>query len=117
MSGISFNSVPNTLVPFTYTEFDNSKAEQGSAVKAYTILAMGQKVASGSKAELEMATITSESQAKTLFGEGSMLHLMCRKYLQGNKVTTLKAIAIDDLLAGVLATGNVLFAGRCHISR
>lgn len=109
---IGFNSVPNNFrVPFVSVEFDGSNAQQGTALKAYTALIMGQKLAAGTQAELELVTITSEAQARTLFGAGSHLHMMIRKWLQNQKVISLKAIAIDDLGAGVAATGDITITG------
>ena len=108
---VSFNNIPTTIrVPWTYVEFDNTRAAQGPAVQPYTTLIMGQKLSTGTKDELTLQNITSEAQALTYFGEGSMLHRMCKKYLENDTITSLKAIAIDDA-AGSPATGQISFTG------
>jgi phage tail sheath gpL-like len=109
---ISFNQVPsNVRVPWTYVEFDNSQAQQGPSVQPFTTLIVGQKLAAGTKPELQIVSISDEAQASDLFGRGSNLHMMIKKYRQGDKVTPIKAIAIDDLAAGVAAGGSVTFGG------
>lgn len=114
---ISFNQVPNTQrVPFSYIEFDNSRAQQGPTLKEYKALALGQRLAGGSRAELVSDLITSEDQAKDLYGQGSMLAKICESFLNNNKVDALTAISIDDLLAGVAATGKLAFAGPATAS-
>jgi len=108
---IGFNNIPTTIrVPWTYVEFDNTRAQQGPAVQPYTTLIMGQKLSAGTKDELTLQTITDEAQARTYFGVGSMLHRMCKKYLENDKITSVKAIAIDDA-AGSQATGSIAFTG------
>lgn len=105
---ITFNGIPTSLrVPFTYVEFDNSKASQGPSVMPWSVLLMGQKLAAGSEPELTIKTVTSEAQAITLYGQGSMIHRMVKFYLANNRITELKVIAIDDAAAGVQATGKI----------
>ena len=109
---IGFNEIPNTIrVPWSYIEFDSSKAQQGSAIKSYKTLVMGQKLTAGTQAELELVSVTSEAQARKLFGAGSQLHMMLRRYFLNDLVTEVKAVAIDDAGASVAASGNVLFGG------
>jgi len=109
---IAFNNIPNTLrVPFTYVEFDNSKAQQGPAIQKYTSLLIGPKLAAGSATALELVTITSEAQARTLFGAGSILWGMCKSYLDNDKVTELVAIPQEDDASGVAAAGSLKLAG------
>lgn len=109
---ISFNNVPgNIRVPFLYAEFDSSKAQQGAAVKAYKAMMFGQKRSTGTATADVPVLVTSEAQAITLFGRGSFLHLMVRKFLQANKFTGLTVIPQADNGAGVAATGSVTFTG------
>ena len=109
---ISFNGIPTSLrVPFVFVEFDNSRAQQGPNVQPYTTLMLGQKLAAGSEPALTLKTVTSEAQAITLYGKGSQLHHMVKKYLQGDKVTALKVVAIADAGAGVAATGKISIVG------
>lgn len=108
---IAFNNIPTTLrVPFTYVEFDNSKAQQGPAIQEYKTLIFGQKLAGGTATALTKYTITSEAQARTLFGAGSQLHGMIARYLDNDKITEVTAIAQEDDGSGVDATGKVTVA-------
>jgi len=109
---VDFNGIPTTLrVPFTYVEFDNSRALQGSSTQPYKTLLIGQKLTAGSEPELTVKTITSEAQAITLYGLGSSIHRSVAAYLANNSVTELQVIAIDDLAAGVNATGSLSVTG------
>jgi phage tail sheath gpL-like len=108
---IGFNNIPNTLrVPFQYIEFDNTKANQGPAIQKYTTLVVGQMLAAGTATALTKYTITSEAQARTLFGAGSILHGMLAYYLDNDKITELVAIAQDDDGSAVDATGKITIA-------
>ena len=76
---VSFNSVPaDSLVPFTYVEFDNSNAG-GNRLQTlpYKILVIGQQfVGAGRKDPLKIHRVFDTSQAKEYFGTGSMLAQM-----------------------------------------
>lgn len=109
---ISFNEIPTTIrVPFVYVEFDNSRAVQGPALMPYRNLVIGQRLAAGTVAELTPTRVTSAAQAKTYFGAGSMLAHMLERQLQNNNVTETWAVALDDEVAGVAATGTILVGG------
>lgn len=111
---VEFTGIPNNLrVPFFATEFDNTRAVQGPAVKEYNVLLLGQKLAAGTKLELEKFVLTSQSQARQFFGAGSMVAEMYAKYRDNNSTTKCTAISIDDDGAGVASTGSQLFAGTC----
>jgi phage tail sheath gpL-like len=72
---------------------------------------MGQKLAAGSEAELTLKTVSSEEEAITLYGQGSMVHRMVKYYKGNNKVTELKVMSIDDDVAGVQATAKLTISG------
>ena len=110
---ISFNQVPSNLrVPLFFAEFDNSRAVQGGALQEYKTLMIGPKLAAGTKAALSAPElVTNEDQAKALFGAGSVLADMAVKYLANTKNVPLYCVAVDDLLAGVKATGKITFSG------
>lgn len=111
MPPISFNNISDVRVPFIAVEFDNTKAQQGPAIQPFQTLILGQKLSGGSQAELTPITVSSEAQARTLFGAGSMLQWMVKKYLENDLVTEIVAIAVDDLLAGVKATATLTVTG------
>ena len=105
---ISFNGISTSLrVPFVFVEFDNSRAQQGPSVQPYTVLCLGQKLTAGTEPELTLKTVTSEAQASTLYGQGSIMHRMVKYYLANNLVTEMKCMSIDDAGAGSQATGKV----------
>lgn len=109
---IGFNNIPTTLrVPFAYIEFDNSRAQQGPAVQPFQTLMLGQKLAAGSATANDIYRVTSEAQARTLFGSGSMLHYMVKAYLDNDKVTPLFVMPQDDDGAAVKATKTLTVTG------
>lgn len=104
---ISFNSVPNTLVPFVYVEFDSSQAQQGPSIQKYIGLIIGQRLSTGTKAADTLERITSEAQAREFYGPGSMLQHQVAAWLGANKVNQLNVIALDDDGGGAAAVGSV----------
>jgi len=101
---------PNLRVPFVYVEFDNSKAQQGPSVQPFTTLIVGQKVSAGTQAELELVTVTSPAQGYELFGNRSQIAGAIAKYLDNDKVTEVKAMAIDDDAGANFALGKLTVA-------
>ena len=109
---ISFNQIPSQLrVPLFYAEFDNTRANQGGATQEYKTLLIGNKLSSGTKAQLTPQIVTSEEQAYEYFGVGSQIADAAASYLKNNRIHQLVCVAIDDLLAGVKAQGTVTIAG------
>lgn len=110
---ISFDGVPSALrTPFVAIEFDASNAAGNrTSVQPYKGLLIGQKLGSGS-IEKEIPTrISSEEQAKTYFGEGSMLHAMAKAWFANNSFTEVWAVALEDDAAGVAASGSLDISG------
>jgi phage tail sheath gpL-like len=106
---IGFNDIPTTLrVPFAYIEFDNSKAQQGPSIQPYKTLLIGTKIAAGTATVETPITVTSEAQARTLFGAGSVLFAMYKRYFQGDKVTPVTCIA--QAPTGTAAVGKLSVA-------
>lgn len=96
MPPISFNNIPSvTRVPFTYVEFDGSRSSSGPAQQEYKILLIGEKRTGAPEPELVPLRVTSAAQAKTRFGENSMLHKMCAAALKSNSSTPIYAIAVS----------------------
>lgn len=109
---ISFNQIPSNIrVPLFYAEIDNSGAVSGLVEQPFRVLMIGQRLTSGTKAALDLQLITSKENAKTYFGAGSVLADMLVKFLETGSTAELYAIALDDLLAGVKATGKISFVG------
>lgn len=112
MPPISFNSIPaNNRLPFVFVEFDNSNASEGPNLLSYKALIMGQKLSGGTAVANVPVSVTSEAQAKTLFGEGSMLHHMVQRWFQNNRTTALVVMPLADNGSGVAAQGTLTFTG------
>lgn len=109
---ISFDNVPSTLrVPFVAIEIDNTNAIQGPVVKPYKLLLIGQRTTAGTVAKEVPTRVTSAAQAKTYFGQGSMLAQMCAASINANNFTETWACALDDDAGGVKATQTLTVTG------
>jgi phage tail sheath gpL-like len=109
---ISFERIPiNLRVPGVFVEFSNKNAIKGLAQIPYKILVIGQRLSTGSIPALTPQRVVSENEAKTFFGQGSMLHAMFIALKAQNKFTESWAIALDDNGAGASATGSITFSG------
>lgn len=109
---ISFNSVPSNLrVPFVAVEIDSSQAQQGAALLAYKALIIGQKTSGGAATANTLVKITSEAQAITQGGRGSMLHRMAKAWLANNKFTELWLGVLGDDAGGTAANGTITVSG------
>jgi len=107
---ISFNDIPVTRVPFVYAEFDSSKAQQGPALQKFTALIIGQMLTGNDGVKETLYNISSDEDAINLFGNGSQLTEMIKSFRFANKITTLKAIPLEDG-AAVKGTGLIAFTG------
>jgi len=109
---IDFNLIPvSLLVPGVFAEIDESKASSGPAVQKYRALILAQKTTAGSAAADVPVGVPNAEDANSLFGEGSMAARMVQKFRGRNLFTELDVIPLDDLVAGVLATGTFTFVG------
>lgn len=109
---ISFNQIPIDIrTPGHYIEFDNSRAVQGLPAIRHKILVIGQRLAAGTVAAGEPKLVTSKGQGEGFFGRGSMLSAMLNALKDANSYTETWAVALDDLVAGVAATGSIVFGG------
>lgn len=109
---ISFNEIPvNLRVPYVYTEYDATRANQGPGTQPFKALMIGQRLAAGTVDALTPIRITSIAQAKQYFGEGSILHRQAMGWFADNNATEIWAVAFDDPGGSVAATGNIVFTG------
>ncbi|WP_300657530.1 phage tail sheath subtilisin-like domain-containing protein [Pseudomonas sp.] len=111
---VSFNEIPDNIrVPGIYIEIDPSKAVGGGAVMERRLLLVGQRLAAGTVAALTATRLGSQAgdQAAQAFGEGSMLHGMAAAARKANDYVDIWAIALDDDVAGVAASGTVTLSG------
>lgn len=109
---ISFNSIPSGIrVPLFYAEFSNSNASQGPTLKLFKMLVVGQKLSTGTATANVPVRVSSAAQARTLFGAGSMLHLMFLKVFLNNTFTEMWAIPLADDGSGVAASATMTMSG------
>lgn len=109
---ISFDSIPASIrKPGKYFEFNTKLAVRTLPGNLQKTLIIGQKLAAGSQAALTPVDVFSDSDAATYFGNGSIAHLMARAAIKANPYLALTMIALDDALAGVVATGTVTLTG------
>lgn len=109
---ISFDQIPiNLRVPYVYTEYNSTRANQGPGVQPFKGLIIGQRLTSGSIAALTPIRITSAAQAKKYFGEGSILHRQALGWFADNQTTEVWAVAFDDPSGSAAAAGSISFAG------
>lgn len=107
---ISFSNIPsNVKVPLFYAEMDNSQA--GYFTQNQRTLLIGQKLAAGSAAANVPVLVSSVDQAKSFFGQGSMLAAMMNAYRQNDGFGEVWCLPLDDDGAAVAATGTVVVTG------
>lgn len=112
---ISFNAIPSNLrVPGVYVEFNNDL--NSSSAQEFKMLALGQRLPTGSVAALTPVRVSSAAQAADYFGRGSMLAGMIEVMLKNTLAVELWAIALDDDPTGVAALGSVTYTGAASHS-
>lgn len=119
---MNFKQIPQTRVPGQYAEIETSRLKAGLSTLDYKTLLIGQGTDDGSASAKELRLLSSADQAGVLFGTGSLLHLMARRYFQNNNTNECKAIAVTmdplatptgkaagslEILAGATAAGAV----------
>lgn len=108
---IAFNDIPATVrIPGAYVEFDNRLA--GNAVIDYKLLVIGQKLAAGTVAQGIPTRVSSNSaQTEEYFGRGSMAAEMVKAIKAAQPWLETWVIALDDNVAGALASGTLTVTG------
>lgn len=105
-------TIPNDLrVPFMYVEFDPSRAFQGPSILRYQVLLVGGRLSTGIRPELKIDKVTSYDQAVQLYGAGSQLARMFKKFFANNKTSEVSGCALNDAGSGVKATGTFVISG------
>ncbi|MDX3980567.1 phage tail protein, partial [Pasteurella multocida] len=109
---ISFNDIPKAnLIPLAFIEFDNSNAVSGVPEQIEKVLMLGTKLASGNATPNVAIRVTSSTQAKTLFGQGSQLAEMVNVFKRHNDLSDLWVLPLEEKSNGVAATGTVQVVG------
>lgn len=116
---VSFREIPaDIVVPGQYIEIDASRADSGTPPIPRKIVIVGQKLVGGTATtavptEVPLATADEASQ---LGGRGSMLAQMAVEAFKAHPYGKFTLIAVDDLVAGVVAEGNVAVTGPATAS-
>lgn len=104
-------------VPGEYVEVNFAQGEASSGSATYAALLIGGKLSTGSATEGTVlygpdtpVSLATESDAIALFGAGSELHRMWRKFTLVNSTTPLYAIAVAEGGSAVAATGTITVA-------
>lgn len=113
---IVFNQIPVDIrTPGVYIEIDNSQALKGLPGMPRKLLVLTQRLATGTVAAGVPTRITGKGQGEVYFGRGSLGHLMCDALMNAlrvaNATADVYAVALDDLAAGVAASGSITVAG------
>ena len=104
-SGV-FNDIPSAIrTPGVFIEFDSRLANSG--VWQTRLLVIGQRLESGEKSALSADRVTSGEQADRYYGRGSMLAEMLRAALAIDPYMETIGLALDDLVAGTVASGSI----------
>src|SRR4030043_254559 len=98
-------------VPIIAVEFDSSRAFQGPSILRYKVLIVGQRLSGGLRPQLVIDKITSYSQALSLYGAGSQLARMFKRFFDANKVSDVYGCSLDDAGAGVQGSGTFVIGG------
>ena len=114
---MEFNNVPAIVkVPLFYAEFNSSNASQATGKQPFKGLLIGQMTSAGSATANTPVKFASESKAISLFGRGSMLHLMAKAFLKNNPVTELWALPLADQGGSTAASGTLTLTGPATAS-
>lgn len=108
---IDFEEIFNSSIPFVQAELIKAASTTSTIYQEYTSLIFGQKTSAGTATAGEVLDIFSTSEAKAKFGETSMLAHAVERYFDNNESVALKVIALEDLAAGIQATGTVTITG------
>jgi len=114
---IAFSQIPASIrKPGKYAEFNTALAVRTLPGNLQKTLIVGQRLVGGTVAANTVVDVFSDTDAATMFGRGSIAHLMVRAALAANPYLSLQVIAMDDAGAGVLATNTVTITGTATTS-
>lgn len=119
MASISLTGLAaSDVFPGEYVEIAFAQGAASLGTATYSALLIGGKLSSGSATADTVVygpdtpvSMTSEQDAIALFGAGSELHRMVRRFMTVNTSTPLYAIAVADGYGAVQATGTVTLTG------
>jgi phage tail sheath gpL-like len=108
---IIFNEIPSGIrTPFTYVEFDSSRAVQGVPQFPMRLLVIGHATTQTAGTIGSPVRITRDDQVVD-FGTGSQLARMIRTVRQNNAYTETWAVPVGDVAASAAAVTTLTFTG------
>lgn len=114
---VSFDTLPSSIrKPGKYLEFNTRLAVRTLPANEQRVLLVGQRTAGGSQPALVPVDVFSDEEARILFGEGSVAHLMVRAAIIANPYLYLTVVAVDDDAASIAASGTVGITGAATSS-
>ncbi|MEC5319309.1 phage tail sheath C-terminal domain-containing protein [Brenneria populi subsp. brevivirga] len=109
---VSFDNIPSSIrKPGKYFEFNTRLAVRTLPTNAQKVLIIAQMLDSGTTEPLQAVNIFSDDEAATLFGQGSMAHIMAAEAIGCYSYLQLQIIGIRDAQAALKATGKITITG------
>ncbi len=109
---IAFDNISSSnRIPGSQAEFSNVRAITGLPAAQWKILLVGQRLATGTVAQLLPQRITQVDQGAAFFGRGSILASMIAATLGASTATEIWAVGVDDNAGGVAATRTITLTG------
>jgi phage tail sheath gpL-like len=111
-ANIAFDNIPSSIrKPGKYFEFNTKLAVRTLPGNLQKVLVVGQRLAVGTVPANTLVDIFSAADAVTYFGRGSILALMVAAAIAANPYLSLQAVALDDAVASVAASGTITITG------
>jgi phage tail sheath gpL-like len=106
------SGVPNNIIiPFVGVEFDASRASAGPAEYPVNLLAIGQRLSSGTVAAETKFSSSDPDDVAMKAGFGSQIHMMAKKIFQNSGTVPVTFISLDDAATAAAATTVFTISG------
>ncbi|MFT8209743.1 MAG: phage tail sheath subtilisin-like domain-containing protein [Symbiopectobacterium sp.] len=102
--------------PGKYFEFNTRLAVRTLPGNQQTVLMLAQMLETGTATPLQAVDVFSDEEAATLFGRGSMAHLMAAEAIGCNSYLQLQIIGISDDSAATASSGKLTVTGTATAS-
>ncbi|MEQ9868601.1 phage tail sheath C-terminal domain-containing protein [Pectobacterium odoriferum] len=102
--------------PGKYFEFNTRLAVHTLPSNQQKVLLVSQMLSSGTATPLGAVNVFSDEEAATLFGRGSMAHVMAAEAIGCNSYLQLQVIGVSDAGAATAATGTLTLTGTATAS-
>ncbi|MCL6375963.1 phage tail protein [Pectobacterium brasiliense] len=102
--------------PGKYFEFNTRLAVRTLPSNQQKVLLVAQMLSSGTATPLNAVNVFSDEEAATLFGRGSMAHMMAAEAIGCNSYLQLQVIGVSDAGAATVATGTLTLTGTATAS-